>query len=224
MRRAQNFSPTDLAPCGHAESTAASTHRPSGISVFDEAFGYTGRWFDTATGLQNNLNRWYDPQTGRFLSEDPTGFAGGDANLYRYAGNSPTNATDPTGLDPFGDGFPEGPPYTPYPIGVPPGPSGSSQYRPGVPPKQLPPGTKPIDKCPETRDKVHDIKKRLRDEGVGPGSWVGVSPGGDIIVTDPDGTARNLGPWQDYAACGLVGGALGWGLAELAEWGWAFAL
>ena len=36
--------------------------------------------------------------TGRFISQDPTSFAAGDANLYRYVGNSPINATDPTGL------------------------------------------------------------------------------------------------------------------------------
>jgi uncharacterized protein RhaS with RHS repeats len=40
----------------------------------------------------------YDPRTGRWLSEDPIGFAAADANLYRYVGNSPTNATDPAGL------------------------------------------------------------------------------------------------------------------------------
>ncbi len=32
------------------------------------------------------------------LSNDPIGFAAGDANLYRYVGNGPTNATDPSGL------------------------------------------------------------------------------------------------------------------------------
>jgi RHS repeat-associated protein len=42
--------------------------------------------------------RWYDPATARWLSEDPSGFDGGDANLYRYAGNSALNFTDPTGL------------------------------------------------------------------------------------------------------------------------------
>ena len=31
-------------------------------------------------------------------SQDPKGFAAGDRNLYRYVGNSPTNAADPTGL------------------------------------------------------------------------------------------------------------------------------
>ncbi|NEQ42442.1 MAG: hypothetical protein F6K00_02320 [Leptolyngbya sp. SIOISBB] len=35
---------------------------------------------------------------GRFLSEDPMGFAAGDANLYRYVFNSPTNYTDPGGM------------------------------------------------------------------------------------------------------------------------------
>lgn len=35
---------------------------------------------------------------GRFISQDPIGFAGGDANLYRYVGNSSPNATDPSGL------------------------------------------------------------------------------------------------------------------------------
>jgi len=50
------------------------------------------------TRLYNNRARWYDPATGRFISEDPIGFAAGDANLYRYCGNSPTNATDPSGM------------------------------------------------------------------------------------------------------------------------------
>lgn len=36
--------------------------------------------------------------TGRWLTEDPVGFAAGDTNLYRYVGNSPTNVSDPTGL------------------------------------------------------------------------------------------------------------------------------
>jgi RHS repeat-associated protein len=64
----------------------------------DIVFGYTGKYFDEVTGLQNNWNRWYDPKQGRFISQDPIGFAGGDENLYRYVGNDVTNATDPTGL------------------------------------------------------------------------------------------------------------------------------
>ena len=63
----------------------------------DLVFGYTGKLFDETTRLQNNVNRWYDSSTGRWISQDPIGFAAGDANLYRYVGNGPTNATDPSG-------------------------------------------------------------------------------------------------------------------------------
>jgi hypothetical protein len=60
---------------------------------------------------------------GRFLSPDPIGFAAGDANLYRYVGNTPTNLTDPSGLAPKapngvpqgdGDGDPSGLPPDPH--------------------------------------------------------------------------------------------------------------
>jgi hypothetical protein len=42
--------------------------------------------------------RWYDPSAGQFLNEDPSGFNGGNANLYRYCGNNSPNYNDPTGL------------------------------------------------------------------------------------------------------------------------------
>jgi len=61
-------------------------------------FAFTARPFDQDTGLQNNLNRWYDAEVGRWLSEDPIGFARGDTNLRQYCGNNPTNKIDPTGL------------------------------------------------------------------------------------------------------------------------------
>ncbi len=35
---------------------------------------------------------------GRFISEDPIGFGGGDENLFAYVGNRPVNTTDPFGL------------------------------------------------------------------------------------------------------------------------------
>lgn len=44
-----------------------------------------------------NNGRYYDATTGRFLSEDPTGEAGGDDNLFRYTGNDPVNNLDPSG-------------------------------------------------------------------------------------------------------------------------------
>jgi uncharacterized protein RhaS with RHS repeats len=40
----------------------------------------------------------YNPVNGVFMEQDPTGFVAGDDNLYRFVGNDPANATDPTGL------------------------------------------------------------------------------------------------------------------------------
>lgn len=59
-------------------------------------YGYTGRETDSLTGLMHYRSRWYDPQQGRFMSEDPIGFEGG-LNLYGYVGNSPMMYTDPSG-------------------------------------------------------------------------------------------------------------------------------
>lgn len=67
-------------------------------SAVDLLFGYTGRPFDDSTGLQNNLNRWLDSQTGNWISEDPIGFIAGDRNLQRYVSNAPLVLTDPEGL------------------------------------------------------------------------------------------------------------------------------
>ena len=62
-------------------------------------YQWTGREVDAETGLQYNRARWYDSSTGRWISQDPMGFDAGDSNLYRYAFNSPTNHTDPSGLE-----------------------------------------------------------------------------------------------------------------------------
>ena len=66
-------------------------------ATFAPRFSYTGREFDAATGLYSYRARWYDANMGRFLSQDATGFAAGDMNLYRYVGNRPTFMVDPSG-------------------------------------------------------------------------------------------------------------------------------
>jgi RHS repeat-associated protein len=58
---------------------------------------YAAREWDATVGLYQVRARWYDPHTGRFVSEDPIGLAGG-INGYVYAANNPINATDPYGL------------------------------------------------------------------------------------------------------------------------------
>lgn len=62
-------------------------------------FRYTGREFDSETNLYFNRARYLDPATGRFSSEDPIRFWGGN-NFYSYTGNSPVNFIDPTGYSP----------------------------------------------------------------------------------------------------------------------------
>jgi RHS repeat-associated protein len=66
--------------------------------------GFAGAGTPTAAGggYVYLRNRWYDPQTGRFLSQDPIGLAGG-VNLYAYAGNNPASYSDPFGLCPPND-------------------------------------------------------------------------------------------------------------------------
>jgi RHS repeat-associated protein len=60
--------------------------------------GFTGASTPNQTGGFTYLrNRWYDPATGRFLTQDPIGLAGG-VNLYAYAGNDPVSYSDPFGL------------------------------------------------------------------------------------------------------------------------------
>ena len=57
---------------------------------------YAGQYADGETGLHYNLFRYYDPQVGRFIVQDPIGLNGG-WNLYQYAPN-PLGWIDPLGL------------------------------------------------------------------------------------------------------------------------------
>jgi RHS repeat-associated protein len=59
---------------------------------------YGSREFDSETGLYYNRARYYDPQVGRFISEDPTGLAGGP-NRYLLGGDDPVDFTDPAGAE-----------------------------------------------------------------------------------------------------------------------------
>ncbi len=59
-------------------------------------FRFTARDFDTETNLQYSRNRYYDPNTGRFLSEDSARFDE-SANFYPYVNNNPLTYNDPFG-------------------------------------------------------------------------------------------------------------------------------
>ena len=53
--------------------------------------GMVGYYWDAALATQYIRARHYQPAIARWISLDPIGFAGGDANLFRYVGNSPTS-------------------------------------------------------------------------------------------------------------------------------------
>jgi len=60
-------------------------------------YGFTGRERDPLTAFLYYRARWYDPQLGRFISEDPIEFEGG-TNWYVYVDNAPLRFKDPFGL------------------------------------------------------------------------------------------------------------------------------
>ena len=65
---------------------------------------YGGREYDTETGFYYLRARYYDPQLGRFISEDPIGLDGG-INPFAYVGDNPVNASDPFGLAGCASGY-----------------------------------------------------------------------------------------------------------------------
>jgi len=88
-----------------ADSTGASvdqySYGPYGLLSASGSntnpYTYTGRESD-GLGIDYYRARYYNPATGRFLSEDPIGFAGSGTNFYAYAADNPISYRDPTGL------------------------------------------------------------------------------------------------------------------------------
>jgi RHS repeat-associated protein len=62
----------------------------------DCPIGFPGQWRDRESGLAYNFFRYYDPQTGSYLSRDPLGLFGG-TRPYGYVQN-PLRWIDPLGL------------------------------------------------------------------------------------------------------------------------------
>ena len=93
-------SPVALTSSTGAEQTTYS-YGPYGVLSATGSNGndytYTGREAD-GLGLNYFRARYYNPQIGRFISEDPVGLAAGP-NEYAYVGDSPLNFIDPSGED-----------------------------------------------------------------------------------------------------------------------------
>lgn len=87
---------SDYAGSGYDQSTWKGAGLTSRAQTFSPRKWQAG---DEWGGVQQFRNRAYDPQTGRWLQEDPIGVAGG-VNLFQYNGSNPTVFSDPFGLDP----------------------------------------------------------------------------------------------------------------------------
>jgi RHS repeat-associated protein len=83
-------------------ATAPLEYEPYGQSAGPASTGFpftfTGR-MPVIGNIMYYRNRFYDSAAGRFASEDPLGFDGGDINLSRYVAGDPASGTDPSGLD-----------------------------------------------------------------------------------------------------------------------------
>ena len=66
-----------------------------GEALFNERVKFTGKDYDEVTGLYYFNARWYDPELGRFTSEDPIRDG---INWHVYTYNNPLKYIDPTGL------------------------------------------------------------------------------------------------------------------------------
>ena len=66
------------------------------INELEQNLRFQGQYFDYETGLHYNTFRYYDPEVGRFVTQDPIGLGGG-VNFYQYA-PSPVTWVDPWGL------------------------------------------------------------------------------------------------------------------------------
>ena len=93
------------------DSYGAMRQRQADADVAACPFRYQGQYEDTETGLYYNRFRYYDPETGQYISQDPIGLAGGNS-LYDYVRDTyrQIDVLGLSGFDPFSVGE-----ITPFP-------------------------------------------------------------------------------------------------------------
>ncbi|MFC6980494.1 RHS repeat-associated core domain-containing protein [Microbulbifer taiwanensis] len=67
---------------------------------------FPGQYVDEESELNQNFLRYFDPQSGRYISRDPAGLIGG-LNNYIYVYANPVTLFDPYGLWAWGDPLPQ---------------------------------------------------------------------------------------------------------------------
>jgi RHS repeat-associated protein len=144
--------------------------------VLTDPFQYTACEADAETGLYYYRARYYDPMSGRFLSEDPIGLSGGDVDLYAYVWNDPTTLVDQLGL----------------------------QGGPWHPPAGVPTKCRPTDDCPTIKGKIWMLQRMI--VSVTGWDWNVPSPRGGgrhSLPKDPNNPNNNdiAQLWKQLAEC-----------------------
>jgi len=92
------FRNTTLAQYTRYTSWGQLEAQPINTLADTNRLGWKGLAYDAdSTKLYFMRHRWYDPQSGRFISEDPIGLSGG-SNLFSFASGDPVDNSDPTGM------------------------------------------------------------------------------------------------------------------------------
>ncbi|EDQ7230608.1 RHS repeat-associated core domain-containing protein [Salmonella enterica subsp. enterica] len=79
------------------EETATHWETGEQLISFRNPLRFQGQYEDEESGLFYNLNRYYQPELGRYITPDPVKLCGG-LNFYQYVGSNPTKWIDPVGL------------------------------------------------------------------------------------------------------------------------------
>ena len=85
---------------GNLQAAKKQNNSDDDLAAANDPFGYKGQfgyYTERTTGLILCTHRWYDPTTGRWVTRDPIGMAGG-LNLYEYCDGEPVNHLDTEGL------------------------------------------------------------------------------------------------------------------------------
>ena len=82
----------DFTPFGERINTDVYDDEPRDLD--EDESGFTGKDWNEDVELYYYNARWYDPEVGRFINQDP---AGDDPTLYVYGFNNPLSYIDPSG-------------------------------------------------------------------------------------------------------------------------------